>query len=158
MKSSFLKIIAATILAVVLVASAEAQIKRKRKKIDRVIEVAKTYMGVPYQYGGISKSGIDCSGLIYNCYKGIDVSLPRTAKEQSKVGSRKDWDSVREGDIVFFKFKEKGEKWFHSGMISYAKRGDIRFIHASTSRGVVESNLNDDYYKKNVKRFRRVIK
>ncbi len=137
---------------------ADAQNRKKRKRIDQVILQAKGYMGVPYVYGGSSKSGIDCSGLIYNCYKTIGVKLPRTAKAQSKIGSSKSWDSIRPGDIVYFKFKQKGEKWYHTGMITYAEKDKIKFIHASTSRGVVEDDLLTDYYSKNVKKFRRVIK
>lgn len=146
------------VLLTVVVFSVSGQTRRKKKQIDHVITEARAYMGTPYRYGGMSKSGIDCSGLIYNCYKKIDVDLPRTAKDQSKIGSSKSWDAVRPGDIVFFKFKQKGEKWYHTGMITYAEKGDIRFIHASTSKGVVESNLMDNYYKSNVKKFRRVIK
>jgi len=136
----------------------QAQNKKKRRKIDQVIVKAKGYMGVPYRYGGTSKSGIDCSGLIYNCYKSIGVDLPRTAKEQSKIGSSKTWGSIRSGDIVYFKFKQKREKWYHTGMITTVSKDRIGFIHASTSRGVVEDNLLSDYYSKNVKKFRRVIK
>ena len=142
----------------VFVSPADAQNKKKRKKISTVIWKAKTYIGTPYRYGGNSKRGIDCSGLIRNCYKVIDVDLPRTAKEQSKIGSSKSWGSVRGGDIVFFKFKQKGEKWWHSGMITKAEGDNMKFIHASSSRGVVESNLMSDYYRKNVKKFTRVIK
>lgn len=136
----------------------QAQSKRKRRMINRVITEAQSYLGAPYQYGGMSRAGIDCSGLMYKCYQSIDVKLPRTAKDQSKTGRKKNWDNVREGDIVFFKFKKRGEKWFHSGIVTYARQGDIRFIHASTSRGVIESDLNAEYYRDNVKRFRRVIR
>lgn len=134
-----------------------SQGKKKSKKIEKVISMAQTYLGTPYKYGGMSKSGIDCSALIYNCYRVIDIELPRTAKDQSKIGSSKSWGSLRPGDIVYFKFKNKGEKWYHSGMITYVGKDDIKFIHASSSRGVVMSSLLSDYYKKNVKKFRRVI-
>ncbi len=136
----------------------KAQTKRKRQDINAVIKEAKTYVGTPYKYGGLSRKGIDCSGLIYNCYKKIDIDLPRTAEEQSKIGSSQSWKSVRPGDIVYFKFKEKGEKWWHSGMITEVKGDNITFIHASSSKGVTESSLNSDYYSENVKKFRRVIK
>lgn len=158
MKSTFWKIALLGIFVLSITLQTNAQGKKKRRKIDKVITVARGYVGTPYRWGGTSRSGIDCSGLIYNCYQSIDVKLPRTAKAQSKIGNRKNWGSVRPGDIVYFKFKKKGEKWFHSGLITYAEKDDIRFIHASTSRGVVEDNLMTDYYKKNVKKFRRVIR
>ena len=135
-----------------------AQNKKKRRKISTVIQTARSYIGTPYRYGGNNKGGIDCSGLIQQCYKKINVKLPRTAKAQSKIGSSKGWDSIREGDIVYFKFRQKGEKWYHTGRITKVTKSEVKFIHASTSRGVVESNLKSDYYRKNVKKFRRVIK
>ena len=85
------------------------------------------------------------------------IRLPRTAKAQSTFGKNVGWKGIKPGDLVFFKFKQKGEKWWHSGVITVVDKKKIRFIHASSSRGVVESNLLSDYYKKNVKGFRRVI-
>lgn len=147
------------VLLVFLVSTADAQRGRKRKKqLATVVATAKSYKGTPYVYGGNTKRGIDCSGLIHNSYKAAGISLPRTAKAQSKVGASKGWGGLREGDIVFFKFKQKRDKWWHSGMITSVDGDNIKFIHASSSRGVVESNLMSDYYKKNVKRFRRIIK
>lgn len=150
--------ISLVLLFTLAIAPAEAQNKKKRRKISTVISTARSYIGTPYRYGGNTKGGIDCSGLIQQCYKRINVKLPRTAKEQSKIGSSKSWGSIREGDIVYFKFKQKGEKWYHTGMITKATKDEVKFIHASTSRGVIESNLKSDYYRKNVKKFRRVIK
>ena len=143
-----------------LVFTAESQRKKKKRNqnIETVIATGRTYIGTPYKRGGNTKAGIDCSGLIKNSYKTIGIKLPRTAKEQSKVGKRRGWDGLRKGDLVYFKFKKKGSKWYHSGMITYVGQDKILFIHASSSRGVVESNLLSDYYKKNVKSFRRVIK
>ena len=138
--------------------SAPAQNKKKRRKLESVIKTGRSYVGTPYKWGGLSRSGIDCSGLIYNSYKTIGVSLPRTAKAQSKTGNKRGWNGIREGDLVYFKFKKKGSKWYHSGMITYVGKDKILFVHASSSRGVIESNLLSDYYKKNVKNFRRVIK
>jgi len=150
------------LLVAVSVAPTYSQKKKKKKKkkhrITAVISTAKGYIGSPYRYGGTSRKGIDCSGLMLQCYKKIGVKLPRTAKEQSKYGNKVSWGNLKKGDIVFFKFKQKGEKWYHSGMISSVKGENIWFIHASSSKGVVESNLMVDYYRKKVKNFRRVIK
>ncbi len=139
-------------------ASAQKKRIRKQQKVSAVISTAKSYLGTPYQWGGNTKSGIDCSGLIHHSYKTIGIKLPRTAKEQSKVGQKKGWQGIKPGDVVYFKFKSKKGKWWHSGMITSVSSDQIKFIHASSSRGVVESNLMSDYYKKNVKNFRRVIK
>lgn len=156
----YIKFIAIFFLAFLFIAAPSSAQKRKKKKhrISAVISTANGYIGTPYRYGGTSRKGIDCSGLMLQCYKKIDVKLPRTAKEQSKYGKKVGWGSLKKGDIVFFKFKQKGEKWYHSGMITSVKDGNIKFIHASTSKGVTQSNLMSDYYKKNVKNFRRVIK
>ncbi|MEP0984649.1 C40 family peptidase [Ekhidna sp.] len=156
--TTYLKYLLAFFLVAGIFISSPAQNKKKRRKIESVIKTGQSYIGVPYKWGGMSRSGIDCSGLIYNSYKTIGVNLPRTAKEQSKTGNKKGWNGIREGDLVYFKFKKKGSKWFHSGMITYVGNDKILFVHASSSSGVVESNLLSDYYKKNVKNFRRVIK
>ena len=132
--------------------------QKRKRSIENVISVGRSYIGTPYKWGGNSKTGIDCSGLIHNAYKTVGIQLPRTAKEQSKVGNKRSWGGIRKGDLVYFKFKNKGDKWFHSGMITHVDQDKILFVHASSSKGVTESNLLSDYYKKNVKNFRRVIK
>ncbi|MEM6641939.1 MAG: C40 family peptidase [Bacteroidota bacterium] len=140
----------------------EAQSKKKKqraKQIEMVVAEGRSYLGTPYKWGGASKSGIDCSGLIQNAYGAIGIALPRVSQDQSKEGKKKNWEHLRKGDLVYFKFKQKGsKKWYHSGMITSVEDGRILFIHASSSRGVIESNLLSDYYRKNVKRFRRVIR
>lgn len=138
---------------------ADAQKRKKRKQqLQTVIQTAESYLGTPYVYGGNGGNGIDCSGLIHNAYKAAGVEVPRTAKEQSRTGKSKNWNTLRAGDIVFFKFKQKGEKWWHSGIVSRIEGNSIYFIHASSSRGVVESNLMSDYYRKSIRRIRRFIK
>ncbi|MDH5608901.1 MAG: C40 family peptidase [Cyclobacteriaceae bacterium] len=147
-----------TLCFLLLATDADAQRKKRKEQLATVIQTAKGYLGTPYLYGGTTRKGIDCSGLIYTSYKAAGITLPRTAEAQAKAGKARGWEELREGDIVLFKFKDDGEKWWHSGMITYVKGEQIKFIHASSSRGVVESDLMNDYYRKNVKRFRRVIK
>lgn len=139
-------------------APAQKRKKQRAQKIESVVATGRSYIGTPYKWGGMSRTGIDCSGLIYNSYKTIGVDLPRTAKEQSKTGKKRGWNGLRAGDLVYFKFKKKGSKWYHSGMITYVGDDKILFVHSSSSRGVIESNLLADYYKNNVKKFRRVIR
>ena len=150
-----------TLISVVFFMSLSSQVKgqnkKKRKNISTVITKAQSYKGTPYKYGGTNTKGIDCSALIQNSFSYAGYKIPRTSKEQSKYGKKVGWGGVRPGDLVFFKFKKKGEKWFHSGLVVRREGDNIYFVHASSSRGVVESNLNADYYKKNVKVFRRVI-
>lgn len=156
----YLKYLLSVFLIAGIFISAPAQKKKKRRKqsIESVIATGRSYIGTPYKWGGVSRSGMDCSGLIYTSYKTIGVNLPRTAKEQSKTGKKRGWEGIREGDLVYFKFKKKGDKWFHSGMITYVGEDKILFVHASSSKGVIESNLLADYYKNSVRNFRRVIR
>lgn len=163
--TSYLILILFFALTIALPYDGNAQKKKKRKKqMATVVATAKSYIGTPYLYGGMSRSGIDCSALIYNSYKAAGISIPRTAEAQSKDSKSskrfkdKDLSSIRVGDVVFFKFKEKRSKWWHSGMITYVNGDDIRFVHASSSRGVVESQLTSDYYRSNIKNFRRYIR
>jgi probable lipoprotein NlpC len=159
MKKLATYLIASTLIFVCVVHPADAQRKKKRKaQLNTVLVTAKSYVGTPYQWGGNTKRGIDCSGLIHNSYKAAGIKVPRNAKEQSKYGKSKGWNEIREGDVVTFKFKEKREKWWHAGIVTKVSSDQVRFVHASTSRGVIEDNLLSDYYKKNVKRIRRIIK
>ena len=95
---------------------------------------------VRHRIGGLSKSGIDCSGLVYNTYRskfGIDV--PRSTEYQAQVGRSIKQRQLRAGDMVFFK---TGFKARHVGM--YIDKGD--FLHVSSSKGVMISNLDNPYW------------
>ena len=133
--------------------------KQKREEdILIVVYTARGHIGIPYRYGGKDSNGLDCSALIQNSFKSAGYEVPRTSTEQSKCGKNITWSNVREGDLVFFTFNKDGKKWNHSGLITLAQNGEIKFVHSSSSKGVVESDLLADYYKDNVIGFRRVIK
>ena len=103
------------------------------------------WIGVPYRGGGDSKRGTDCSGLTYQVYRKVyRTQLPRNTEDLKKKSNKVSKRNLREGDLVFFTSRNSGKKVAHVGI--YLKNG--KFIHASTSKGVIVSNLNEDYYTK----------
>jgi len=111
----------------------------------------KKWYKTPYKYGGCNRNGVDCSSLIQNIYKGaFNIKIPRTTKEQAKIGYRVSKKSSKEGDLVFFK---TGYNTRHAGVI--IERG--KFIHTSTKHGVIISHLNNPYWKSKYWQTRRIL-
>lgn len=107
-----------------------------KKEVDQ-------WLGVPYKYGGSSKQGVDCSGFCGNVFKNVyNINLGRSAQDifdQSKPVSR---SALKEGDLVFFKINSS--RVSHVGIYL----ADNKFVHASTSRGVMISDLGEAYWTK----------
>ena len=96
--------------------------------------------GTPYRYGGNSRRGVDCSGFIQQVYRGFaGRHLPRTTRQQAELGRAVSWSELEPGDLVFFK---TGFKQRHAGI--YLGNGE--FMHASTSKGVILSRLDNPYW------------
>ena len=111
---------------------------------DNIIKKALSYKGTKYRYGGVTKKGIDCSGLMHVSYKSQNIILPRSSYEQSKKGVKIPLSKAQKGDLLFFKTSRN--RISHVGLIIEVDDEDIRFIHASTSRGVIISSLKEGYW------------
>lgn len=113
------------------------------------VKVATGFLGAPYRLGGSTVRGIDCSGFVRKMYQLFDISLPRTAREQSNVGLSVDKSELREGDLVFFRTRRPVG---HVGIYV----GNNEFVHASSLDKVVRiDNMDSPYFHK---RFIRAVR
>lgn len=107
-----------------------------------IINEAYTWLGTRYVYGGHARNGTDCSGMIMEIFlKVMNLKLPRSSKEQQAYCAAIERGALRPGDLIFFR-TGRGPEVSHVGLYI----GDNQMIHASSSRGVVVSNIFDDYY------------
>ncbi|WP_428738308.1 C40 family peptidase [Sulfurimonas sp.] len=125
---------------------------QKHNPITQTIyEQYKKWYNTPYEYGGNSCHGIDCSALVQNVYEdGFGVTIPRDTTHQAKAGHFIKKSAIKEGDLVLFKTSYRSK---HSGI--YLEYGN--FLHTSTKHGVVISNINNPYWKQHYWQARRVL-
>ena len=115
-------------------------------KADHIITTALTFSGVRYKFGGTTKRGMDCSGLLYVSFAEHDVPLPRTSIHMAEEGKKINLNKVTKGDLLFFRTSRRAKRINHVGMVVEVTPKDIKFIHASSSRGVIVSSLSDGFW------------
>jgi cell wall-associated NlpC family hydrolase len=121
-------------------------------KTERLLSKANSMRGVRYRFGGMSRSGTDCSGFTTQVFRSQGIRLPRTSREQATVG-RPAKGGLKPGDLVFFK-TNRSRRINHVGIYV----GSGKFIHASSGGGRVQVNsLNDGYYRRRFATARRVV-
>jgi cell wall-associated NlpC family hydrolase len=127
-----------------------------KTKLEKIIDFAKSFEGTRYKFGGTTEKGMDCSGLVYTAFLKEDVVMPRISRDMATKGIEINLTEVTEGDLVFFK-TSKRRTINHVGIVIENNRGEIRFIHSTTSKGVIISSMDDDYWKRTFVEVRRVI-
>ncbi len=109
----------------------------------RLVDEALTWLGTPYKYGGQDYSGTDCSGLTMKVYlKALGVAIPRNSGEQQKFCKSIHRNSLNAGDLVFFCTGKDKKRVSHVGLYI----GGGQFVHASTRKGVIISDMSERYY------------
>ncbi|HWD39673.1 MAG TPA: NlpC/P60 family protein [Fimbriimonas sp.] len=117
-----------------------------------VLKKAQSLLGVRYRWGGMSRSGMDCSSLVLQAYRADGIRLPRTSREQSRVGQKVAYSEMKPGDMVFF-HTGRSTRVTHAAIYM----GHGKFIHASSGGGHVQINsLAEGYYRNRFSVARRI--
>jgi cell wall-associated NlpC family hydrolase len=116
------------------------------RQLAAVIETARSYRGTPYKFGGTTRLGLDCSGLLNVSFNAAGIQIPRSSNEQAAWGDPIRPQDLQAGDLVFFGGAPGSSTITHVGLITEVSEDGVQFIHSSTSLGVVENALESDYY------------
>ena len=126
-------------------------------KAASILSDAEKYLGAPYRAGGMTYSGFDCSGFVNTVFAENNIKLTRRSADQAKEGVGINIENVKHGDLLFFA-TAGGKRVSHVGIVhTITDDGEIKFIHASTSKGVIISSLEEAYWDKAFLFARRVL-
>ncbi|MFC7345186.1 C40 family peptidase [Chryseobacterium zhengzhouense] len=125
--------------------------------VKSLLKDAEKYLGAPYKFGGNTSSGFDCSGFAAKVFQENNYTLPRRSSDQAESGKPVDIKTVKPGDLLFFA-TSGGSRVSHVGIVHTIENdGEVKFIHASTSKGVIISSLNEKYWNKAYLHAQRVL-
>lgn len=123
---------------------------------NQLVYNAADNLGSPYRGGGMSKAGFDCSGLVYTTFKNFEIMLPRSSNSMANYGYKVDRVEAKPGDLIFF--RTNGKRVInHVGLVTEVFEDEIKFIHSSTSAGVIISSTKENYYSKTFAQVNRVV-
>ena len=127
---------------------------------DKVVNYAKKQLGIKYTYAGNTpKTGFDCSGFTKYVYANSDITVPRRSLDYTSIGEKISLKTCKKGDIILFTGSNKSKRVTgHLGIVVSNINGTTKFIHASSSRGIVISDMKVSYYRDRILGVRRVIK
>jgi cell wall-associated NlpC family hydrolase len=123
-------------------------------KERKLVEEALSWQGTPYRYGGTDKGkGADCSGVVLSVYdKVTGIKLPRNSAKQAEYCKKIKAKKVKAGDLVFFATGRDPNTISHVGIMI----DERQFVHASTKKGVIVSDMDTPYYQRTFKMYGRV--
>ena len=159
MKKAFLLFLFSILLASCKTGSTSVSKESKHETryiVNNLIETATDNIGVRYKAAGTTKAGFDCSGLVFSTFEKENIKLPRSSYEQSKIGTVIKFDDAKKGDLIFFK-TNKSKQINHVGLITQVSREEIKFVHSSTSKGVIISSTKEPYYKSSFVQVNRIV-
>lgn len=133
-------------------ANPKGRIADSNSAVGRLSAYQQSWKGTAYRLGGTSRKGVDCSGFTQITFRDLfGIKLPRMTIDQAKAGRKIPKSQLQAGDLVFFN-TGRGPNGKHVGI--YIKNG--QFMHASTKKGVIYSDLNSPYWSKTFWQARRL--
>lgn len=125
---------------------------------QQIVNNAMQFEGVRYRGGGTTKDGMDCSGMVYATFRIFDITLPRSSYDMATAGTEVELSEVKKGDLLFFDNNRRRNRINHVGIVvEVTPEGEVKFLHSSTSSGVIVSSMNEDYHSRTFVKAKRVI-
>ncbi|WP_162926870.1 C40 family peptidase [Flavobacterium psychrotrophum] len=125
----------------------------------QIVNNAMQFEGVRYRGGGTTTAGMDCSGMVYATFQIFDITLPRSSASMAVgAGHEIKLEDAKPGDLLFFDNNRRHRGINHVGLVTEVTAdGEVKFIHSSTSHGVMVSSMNEAYHSRTFIQANRVI-